>query len=79
MLNCSSTLMLCKTNLWGTTCTVEVARTEQQRRRGAHLKNLSFHVHLDDIWLAPHYDLRCTASYHNQDIRRRARDLESGP
>ena len=31
-----------------------------------HLKNLSFHVHPDGIWLAPHYDLLCTGSYHTQ-------------
>ena len=31
-----------------------------------HLKNLSFHVRPDGIWLAPHYDLLCTASYHTK-------------
>ena len=31
-----------------------------------HLKNLSFHVRPDGIWLAPHYDLLCTGSYHTQ-------------
>lgn len=31
-----------------------------------HLKNLSFHVHPDGIWLAPHYDLLCTGSYHTK-------------
>ncbi|MBV5346875.1 HipA domain-containing protein [bacterium] len=31
-----------------------------------HLKNLSFHVHHDGIWLAPHYDLLCTGSYHTK-------------
>lgn len=29
-----------------------------------HLKNLSFQVRCDGIWLAPHYDLLSTASYH---------------
>jgi len=28
-----------------------------------HLKNLSFFVRHDGIWLAPHYDLLCTGSY----------------
>lgn len=28
-----------------------------------HLKNISFHVREDGVWLAPHYDLLCTASY----------------
>jgi len=31
-----------------------------------HLKNLSFHVRPDGIWLAPHYDLLCTGSYHTK-------------
>ena len=31
-----------------------------------HLKNLSFHVNPDGIWLAPHYDLLCTGSYHTR-------------
>lgn len=31
-----------------------------------HLKNLSFHVRPDGIWLAPHYDLLCTGSYHTR-------------
>ena len=31
-----------------------------------HLKNLSFHVNHDGIWLAPHYDLLCTGSYHTR-------------
>lgn len=31
-----------------------------------HLKNLSFHVRPDGIWLAPHYDLLCTGCYHTK-------------
>jgi serine/threonine-protein kinase HipA len=31
-----------------------------------HLKNLSFHVRPDGIWLAPHYDLLCTGIYHTK-------------
>ena len=31
-----------------------------------HLKNLSFHVRPDGIWLAPHYDLLCTGSYQTK-------------
>ncbi len=31
-----------------------------------HLKNLSFHVRPDGIWLAPHYDLLSTGIYHTK-------------
>jgi len=31
-----------------------------------HLKNLSFFVRHDGIWLAPHYDLLCTGSYQTR-------------
>jgi len=31
-----------------------------------HLKNISFFVRHDGIWLAPHYDLLCTGSYRTR-------------
>ncbi|MGX1126782.1 HipA domain-containing protein [Pseudomonas sp. HLS-6 TE3448] len=33
------------------------------RQPDAHLKNLSFFVRADSYYLAPHYDLLCTAVY----------------